>query len=219
VAEETELQMQQEETGSAGAQKKVELDLDDAPFLQTEEKATPPAPFDEQLPVTPDDGAAEEAARKRKKKRLIVMAACGVLVLVTAAVWWFFFRTPPPPPSEGPKPEVIVVPTPAPGAQDNDIVREFATFVVPGKDSHGRTDFLICKFAAITHDPNIQREIERQLVPLRDAIYYYLRSKDRDFISDARNGAEIKKELLSVFNDYLTQGKVEDIVFESYLSR
>ena len=214
MAEETELQMQQEETGSAGAQKKVELDLDDAPFLQTEEKAAPPAPFDEQLPVTPDDGAAEEAARKRKKKRLIVMAACGVLVLVTAAVWWFFFRTP-----EGPKPEVIVVPTPAPGAQDNDIVREFATFVVPGKDSHGRSDFLICKFAAITHDPNIQREIERQLVPLRDAIYYYLRSKDRDFISDARNGAEIKKELLSVFNDYLTQGKVEDIVFESYLSR
>ena len=100
MAEETELQMQQEETGSAGAQKKVELDLDDAPFLQTEEKAAPPAPFDEQLPVTPDDGAAEEAARKRKKKRLIVMAACGVLVLVTAAVWWFFFRTPPPPPSE-----------------------------------------------------------------------------------------------------------------------
>lgn len=216
MAEETELQTQDE---GGGAQKKVELDLDDAPFLQSDEPAPPPASLTEDLPVAPDDGAAEEAARKRKKKRIIIMAGCALLALVAAAVWWFFFRTPPPPPPEGPKPEVIVVPSQVPDAKDNDIVREFATFVVPGKDSQGRTEFLVCKFAAITHDPNIQREIEKQLVPLRDAIYYYLRSKDRAFVSDARNGAEIKKELLSVFNDYLTQGKVEDIVFESYLSR
>ena len=154
-----------------------------------------------------------------KRNALSLWQLVGYLCLLQLPCGGSFFVLPHRPPPEGPKPEVIVVPTPAPGAQDNDIVREFATFVVPGKDSHGRTDFLICKFAAITHDPNIQREIERQLVPLRDAIYYYLRSKDRDFISDARNGAEIKKELLSVFNDYLTQGKVEDIVFESYLSR
>lgn len=213
-----DIQLESQEAPADGKQKKVELDLDDAPFLQAEEKAPPPAPFDEDLPATPDDGAAEEA-RKRKRKRLIIMIAAGALALVAAAVWWFFFRTPPPPPPEGPKPEVIVVPSKTPGAQPNDIVREFAPFVVPGKDAQGKTDFLICKFSAITQDPNINQEIEQQLVPLRDAIYYYLRSKDRTFITDARNGAQIKKELLSVFNDYLTRGKVDDIVFESYLSR
>lgn len=218
MAEDTQL-LPEDAPGGEGAQKKVELDLDDAPFLQTDEKPQPPAPFDEDLPATPDDDAAAAALAKRKKRRLIIIAGVAALLVIAAAVWWFFFRTPPPPPPEGPKPEVIVVPSKSPAAANNDIVREFAPFVVPGKDSQGNTDFLICKFSAITQDPAIQQEMEKQLVPLRDAIYYYLRSKDRAFISDARNGAEIKKELLSVFNDYLTQGKVEDIVFESYLSR
>lgn len=196
--------------------KKVELDLDDAPFLQTEEKVPAKVEDTEDL----EDRSEDEEKKKRKKKLLILLAAAsgGFLLIAAVAVWWFFFRTPPPLPPAAPEPEVIVVPsTPAP-VGEQEIVREFAPFIVPTKDPEGKTGFLVCKFSAITKDQIVNQEMQQQLMPLRDAIYYYLRSKENSFLLDARNGDEIRQDLLSVFNDYLTQGKLEDIVFESYLS-
>lgn len=197
--------------------KKVELDLDDAPFLQADEKAPPPATHEAAVPEA--DEEAEKA--RRKKKKLIVLAAIGALILIiaAAAAWWFFFRGIPPPAGPEPlKPEVVVVPRAPAETGSSEVVREFAPFVVPVKGADGRENFLVCKFSAITKDANLNREMDQQRVALRDAIYYYLRSKDSAFLLDARNGPQIKKDLLSVFNDYLTQGKLEDILFESYLS-
>lgn len=198
------------------AVKKVELDLDDAPFLQTEEKA----PARTEVPDDLEDRSEDEEKTKRRKKLILVASAIGggLLLIAAAAVWWFFFRTPPPPPPSAPEPEVIVVPsTPAP-VEEQEIVREFAPFIVPTTDPDGKTGFLICRFSAISKDQAVNQEVQQQLLPLRDAIYYYLRSKDNAFLLDARNTPEIRKDLLSVFNDYLSQGKLEDIVFESYLS-
>lgn len=198
--------------------KKVELDLDDAPFLQADEKAPPAATHEA---AVPDVNEEEAEKARRKKKKMITMGAIGALVLIVAvvAVWWFFFRGPPPPPGPEPlKPEVVVVPRAVAPGGPAEIVREFAPFIVPVKEADGRDSFLVCKFSAITQDASVNREIDQQRVALRDAIYYYLRSKDSAFLQNARNGPEIKKDLLSVFNDYLTQGKLEDILFESYLS-
>lgn len=200
-------------------QKKVELDLDDAPFLQKDEKPPEPEAYDNGLDnVSAVDDA--EKRKRRKKKLMILGGGAGLLlVAVCAAVWWFFFRVPPPPPPSGPEPEVVVVPSTPPPAPDRDIVREFAPFVVPSTNAEGQERFLVCKFAAISRDPKVNQEMAERMVPLRDAIYYYLRGKDGTFLLDARNGAQIKRDLLSVFNDYLSQGKLEDIVFESYLSK
>ena len=199
------------------AVKKVELDLDDAPFLQTEEKA----PAKQELPEDLDGGSADEEKKKRRKKLILLGAAIGggLLIVGAALAWWFIFRAPPPPPPPAaPDPEVVVVPsTPAP-AGEQEIVREFAPFIVPTLDPDGKTGFLICRFSAISKDQAVNQEIQQQLMPLRDAIYYYLRGKDNAFLLDARNGDQIKHDLVTVFNDYLTQGKIEDIVFESYLS-
>lgn len=196
--------------------KKVELDLDDAPFLQTEKEIAPGALQEVNVPENPDDEA--EKAGRRKRKIIIAAVAAGAVVIAAAAVWWFFFREPPAPPPAL-DPEIIVVPSaPAPAASD-ETVRAFAPFVVPVTDAAGSISFLICKFSAISKNPNVNQEIDRQRTALRDAIYFYLRSKPAVYLQDARNGAAIKDDLLSVFNDYLTQGKLEDILFESYLSR
>ncbi len=197
--------------------KKVELDLDDAPYLQTEEEPEPEMPEDDEAAGGGDD--ADTVARKRKKMLLLAGIGAAVLVIACVAVWWFFFRTPPPPSAQAPGPEVVVVPSTPADAGPRDIVREFAPFVIPVGESDGKTRFLVCKFSAITREPAVNAEMEQQILPLRDAIYYYLRSKDSGFLLDARNGGDIKKDLLSVFNDYLSQGKLEDIVFESYLSK
>lgn len=196
--------------------KKVELDLDDAPFLQADKEEIPGPTHEVAVPETPEDDA--EKARRRKRKLIIIAAAAAIAVIGGAAAWWFFLRTPPPVVT-GPEPEVIVVPSvPAPVQQD-EVVRPFEPFVVPVKDAAGNIGFLICRFSAISKDANVKQEMDRQRTALRDAIYFYLRGKPSEFLLDARNGQAIKTDLLSIFNDYLTQGKLEDILFESYLSR
>lgn len=197
--------------------KKVELDLDDAPFLQTEEKNLPAPSHEAAVPEAPVDEA--ELARKRKRKLIIVGAILAVVLLIAAAaVWWFFFRGEGTTPA-GPEPEVIVVPSAPKDDGKAEIVREFEPFVIPVRDAAGNVGFLICKFSAIASDASVNDEIDTQRTALRDAIYFYLRGKDSAWLMDARNGEAIKSDLLSVFNDYLTRGKLEDILFESYLSR
>ena len=72
--------------------RKVELDLDDAPFLV--EQAPPPPAKTEEAPLQVADEGAEPP--KKKKKLLIIAAAAGLLVLLVAgaAIWWFVLRTP-----------------------------------------------------------------------------------------------------------------------------
>lgn len=207
------------ESSSAPAPlKKVELDLDDAPFLQPDEKDADTEDIEKELPATsPDD--EEKARRKKKLIMIIAVAAAALLIAVGVAIWWFMSRTPPPAPPEALKPEVIVVPSTPAAPPPADIVMDFAPFIIPVKNGDTTTGFLVCKFAAITQNESIRQEVGRQLPQLRDAIYFYLRGKDNAFLLDARNGEAIKKDLLSVFNDYLSQGKLEDIVFESYLNK
>jgi len=194
--------------------RKVELDLDDAPFL-VEQESQPPAKTEEgPLQVK------EEAPAPSKKKKLIIIAGAAALVLllaIGAAVWWFFLRKPPPPPPEAIKPEVIVVPTPKTPTAQPDNVKELAPFVIPRQTAKGAR-FLICKFSTVSQSPRVGMEIDHKLIPLRDALYYYLSSKSDEFLLDPANAATIKKDLSGVLNDYLTQGRIDDILFESYLN-
>lgn len=196
--------------------KKVELDLDDAPFLQAEREDIPGPTHEVAVPEEPEDEA--EKAVRSKRKRIAIACGAALAIVIGVAVWWFFFRVPPAV-APGIEPEVIVVPSAAVPAQPDEFVRQFEPFVVPTKDAAGNISFLICKFSSISRNANLNQEIDRQRVALRDAIYFYLRGKDSAFLLDARNGNAVKADLLSIFNDYLTQGKLEDILFESYLSR
>ncbi|WP_291443266.1 flagellar basal body-associated protein FliL [Desulfovibrio sp.] len=195
--------------------RKVELDLDDAPFLV--EQAPPPPAKTEEAPLQVTEEGAEPP--KKKKKLLIIAAAAGLLVLLVAgaAIWWFVLRTPPPPPSEPIKPEVIVVPSAKTPTAQPDSVKELAPFVIPRQTPTGAR-FLICKFSTVSQSPRVGMEIDHKLIPLRDALYYYLSSKSDEFLLNPANTATIKKDLSGVLNDYLTQGRIDDILFESYLN-
>ncbi len=193
--------------------RKVELDLDDAPFL-TEQESPPPAKKED----APLQVAADAPPNKKKKLILIAGAAALVVVLAAAAaVWWFVLRTPPPPPPEPVKPEVIVVPTPKTPTAKPDSVKELAPFVIPRQTAKGAR-FLICKFSTVSQSPRVGMEIDQKLIPLRDALYYYLSSKTDAFLLDPASAPTIKKDLSGVLNDYLTQGRIDDILFESYLN-
>lgn len=195
-------------------QSKVELDLDDAPFL-VEEPDAPAVPEEGEAPAVPQDAVQPSAASKKKKALLLAGAGVLLLLALGAAAWWFFL---PPPASDLPKPEVIVVPSKPAVPANPEYVKEFAPFLVERPDGKGGSRFLICKFSTLTKVPNLDKEMDQKMLSLRDALYYYLRSKGNDFLLAPENVQTIKKDLTSVLNNYLTQGQIEDVLFERYLS-
>jgi flagellar FliL protein len=106
----------------------------------------------------------------------------------------------------------------APAAQPpQEQVKELAPFVVP-RAVGGDAAFLICKFSVVYKNPVLGAEMDRKMVSLRDALYFYLGSKTDVFLLDAGNAAVIKHDLTEVLNDYLTQGQGTEILLESYLN-
>jgi flagellar FliL protein len=199
--------------------KKVQLDLDDAPFLQEKEQASPPAeggvPSGQGLPEGTENTAPKQGIGK--KKLAVLAGAVLLLVAALAGGWWFFLREPARLSSDA-KPEVIVVPSKPAAQAAPDYIREFSPFLVYHSDGAEVGRFLVCKFATLTKVQNLNREMDQKMLPLRDAVYYYLRSKTPEYLTNSGSLPEIKKDLTAVINHYLTQGQIEDILFESYLN-
>lgn len=202
------------DVGQETGLRKVELDLDDAPFLKEQEAPLPEAKEDAPLQVT-----AEAPAPSKKKKLLLIAGAAALLVLLAgaAALWWFVLRTPPPPPPEPIKPDVVVVPSAKTPGGRPEMVKELAPFVIPRQTAQGAR-FLICKFSTVSKSPRVGMEIDHKLITLRDALYFYLTSKTDEYLLEPANAPTIKKDLREVLNNYLTQGRIDDILFESYLN-
>lgn len=211
VKEKDDVQVEVSPSSSASAGGKVELDLDDAPFLrEPEEKPLPPVERRSTAPAP----VVQEAPKSKKK--LIIGGIGLVVILAAVAVWWFFFRVPPVV-VEPPKPEVIVVKPPQAAPMQQDYIYELEPFWVPVKDEKGNTNFLVCRFSTIATSEVVSKEVEKQLMTVRDAMYYYLRNKSLEFLLAAANRETIKKDLTSVVNSYLTLGQIEDVLVESYL--
>ncbi|MCR5812889.1 MAG: flagellar basal body-associated FliL family protein [Desulfovibrio sp.] len=194
------------------AEKKVELDLEDAPFLKEEPKQE-----EKKEEVAKE---SEPAAPEKKPKKKIVIIALGAILIVAGVIGFIFFGSPappPPPPPQKPKPDVIVVPSKPGGPTSPDIVMDFERFIIPVGNSLSSTNFLICKFSTVSKSPTINSEIEQKMLVLRDAVYFYLRGKSYEYLLDPDNAAAIKSDLVGILNDYLGHGKLEDVLLDSYL--
>lgn len=202
---------------SSKSDAKVALDIEDAPFLK--EKA-PPAPAEtKELSLTEPEAPAEDEARKKKKKKIIVLGAAALaLVVVAAATWWFVLRTPPPPPVAV-EPEIIKVPSAPKTAANPEYIVSFEPFWVELPDGKDGVVFLVAKFAAVTRSEALAQEARNKMVTLRDAVYYYLKNKPYTFLIDPANINTIKSDLNSVLSGYLAGGKIEDMLFESYIGK
>lgn len=194
------------------AGQKVQLDIDDAPFLLApeDEPDTTPAPLASAPP------APVEGKKKLNKKLLLALAGLVIVLLAAAAIWFFLFRAPPDivAPPEQP---VIVVPTPKAPAFPKEFTTRLEPFRVPLTDGEGRTRFLEATFVLATPEDRINQEIQDKLLTLRDAIFYYLRNKDYQFLLDPANAETIRADLLGTVNNYIVQGELKNLYFDSYL--
>jgi len=203
---------------SRGAQK-VELDLDDAPFLEEEEEVQPE-------PVKPSAPLDVEAAPKEKqplgkKKLLIIGGAALILLLVLGlAVKLLFFKGKTAPvqhaePAANATTEHDNATAPEP--EKPEVLVRLDPFWVEQKAGPEEVRFLIVRILLGTKDPAIAKEFEMKIMPARNAVFYYLKNKDVHFLSDEENTEKLKAELLMVINQYVTDGKFETLMFEEYV--
>lgn len=197
------------------ANQKVQLDIDDAPFLDEPEEAPPPPPAPVEKKEVATKAPPKEEPKKGKKKLIIAGVGLVLLLGVAAALYFLVFSKEPPP--QPPIIEVIQPKAPPPGPTVYNLALQPFTVELMAPD--GRRRFLNAAFVLTTQDVMAYTEAEDKVIILRDSIYYYLRNQDYDFLHNPANTGKIRQDLITAVNDYLVQGKMADVLFDTYLIR
>jgi len=210
---------QLDDSEASKATQKVDLDLDDAPFLEDEEEE------EIELEEPEEQDFEEEKSEKKKglppifRNKLFYMGLIIALLLIVIGFLLFNRPTAPPPPPPEPQknePEPVVEPAPV---KPNEILLRLDPFLIEQKDSEGTIRFLEIRIVLNTTSQELTQQFKQETFTVRNAVYYYLKNKDLEFLSDKTNVEKLKKELLAVINQYMAYGRFESLLFEQYLVR
>jgi flagellar FliL protein len=202
------------------ALQKVELDLDDAPFLEDEkEEAPPPPPGEESVQ------REEETPQPPwwKKKAVVFGGAALVLVILAALAYFLFFsgkkeEIPPPPPAEETAEEAsqeTTAPPPLPEAKEVVVVMD--PFLVEQTNEKGEAFLVSLQFSTTTTSPEFAKELSRNAVVLRDAVYYFLKNKQLVYLDDEKVAESLKQDIMSVMNQFLGDEQITNLFIEKYV--
>lgn len=213
---------------SAGV--KVELDIEDAPFLEEEEpqrqQSFPSEPPEERVKPQPaktaevSSGFADKiAAFLSNKKRLAFIGGGLAFLLIAPLVLMFLMGgKDTTPPTTGPERVTASATPPREDAPDGPkFLYKTDNFLVPLRGSEGELRFLHCGFAVPTDNPQLFAELMAKNIAVRDAIYYYLSNKPLRFLSDQQARPALKQDLISVINEHASAEKISELFFDDYL--
>ena len=217
---------------------KVELDLDDALFLEFEEKeeeaeATPIEALPEPEDAAPPSEQSETPAKKNRKKIWIFGIAAGLCLLLGAGGSYFFMKSGPPDPEEQTATDPLSTQEPqategsAPAEADSP---EKAQTQKPEEiqaysleqfqieyNLEGKIRFLSCRFSIPDTTPIMRAEIQAKRVLIRDGIYRYLKNSPLFFLDNPQESEKLKADLTTVINQVLKSGQVSEILLEEYV--
>jgi len=205
------------------AEQKVELDLDDAPFLEEEleeekeeEKAEPETEEDKEEEVKEEQEI--EDLKSKRKKIILLGAAVGVLVVAALIVFLFLKGEKKEPPKEEkkiPEKKVEVKEKPPP-PKPKMIQLTLRPFWVDYPVENGHR-YLHIVLILSYEESRLNWELLRKRIVIRDALYYYLKNKKIDFFLKKENIPVLKKDILSIINQYLVYGRIKEIYLKDYL--
>lgn len=194
---------------------KVELDLDDAPFLEEEEEEIFEEAEQEQESVQdPEQAVQKKAALKPWLNRKIMLAALALFLILLAVFLFFLLRDKKTPPEEkeiaDTMPEYVEMEVPF------EEIIHLNAFMVELQDQDS-IQFLQARFSLPAKNEELAVEIKNKKMPIRDGIYYYLRNQESVFLRHRDNTDKIRKDLLAVINQHLSTGNIDDILLEEYV--
>lgn len=213
---------QLDDSEASRATQKVDLDLDDAPFLEDEDEEEEEAfePEDETPFLEEEDEPTklDIAALLRNKLVLIFLGVIAILLIIIVYLVLREPETPPPPPPveetvEETAPEKPIV------EETPEILIRLDPFLIEQRDKDDNIRFLEVRIVVSTTEDGLARQFKQETYTVRNAVFYYLKNKDLRFLSDKENSKKLKKELLAIINQYMGFGQFETLLFEQYLVR
>lgn len=195
------------------AMEKVELDLDDAPFLEAEPEDDPGSTAET---VVTEEPAAEQTPVPRATPPLWKLISGGGLAFLLTAliVLLIVARTREPDMSSGPN-TGDGADQAVPASQSVSLT--FEPFLVEYLQE-GRTRFLHLVFTASAAGPlELTREINQKQRLLRDSVYRYLKDKDLVFLDNADNAETLKQDILQALNRHLDRGGFSQLYIIDYM--
>ena len=211
-----------DDAAASKATQKVDLDLDDAPFLEDEDEEEEIEEVEAETPfLTEGDSKPKQGLAALLKNKFVIMGL-GVILLLLVVIVILLMRDPeaPPPPPPPPVEETIPEPPPEPEVPETpQIIIKLDPFLIEQKDESGAIRFLEVSILLSTEDEGLARQFKQETFAVRNALYYYLKNKDLQFLSDKENSEKLKKELLVIINQYMGFGQFDTLMFEQYLVR
>lgn len=209
---------QLDDSEASKATQKVDLDLDDAPFLEDEEE-------EEEVPFAQEETPLFEQSAPEKKfdfsallKNRLFLIALGVILLLIVVIILLLGREPEAPPLPPPPPKATPS-APKEVAETPDIIIRLDPFLIEQRDKDNVIRFLEVRVLVSTQDEGLAKQFKQDTYTVRNAIFYYLKNKDLQFLSSKENSDNLKKELLAIINQYMGFGQFDTILFEQYLVR
>lgn len=211
---------QLDDSEASKASQKVDLDLDDAPFLEDEDDEEEEAFEEEELPLLEEDEEEEpKVGLKALLSNKLVLIFLGVIVILIAVIAFLLLREPEPKPE--PEPEVVeeIVQEEPEIVLPPEILIRLDPFLIEQRDKENKIRFLEVRILVSTTDEGLSRQFKQETYTVRNALYYYMKNKDLQFLSDEKNSEALKKELLAIINQYMGFGQFDTLLFEQYLVR
>ncbi|MBI3599394.1 MAG: flagellar basal body-associated FliL family protein [Nitrospinae bacterium] len=186
--------------------RKTELDID----------LIPAGDKKEEVKTEEGEGEKEKIKTPLSKKKIIILISSAVAVILIIAIIIFFTRKP--------KKEEPVKKTP-PAAVEIIPLYSFEPFFVPLsggeplRQAHDVSEgkFLKISVAVELSDKDVTKEIERNIVLLRENIFFILKTKGLKNFQDKNEREKLAKDITTTINMALQAGTVIRLYFTEFL--
>ena len=213
---------------------KVELDLDDALFLEFEEKEEEAPPPPETAPEQEQETTAivpqEMVSPSPGRTKYWLMGIAALLCLMLGAGGSYFFmksalkdaeNAHSPENSSSIQTEATgPVPETAGSSQEptEPVTHHLEKFQVEYV-LENQIRFLSCSLSIPNVTEVMRLEMQAKSVFIRDGIYRYLKNAPLSFLDNPDNSDKLKKDLVAVVNQHIRSGTVTEILLEEYVVR
>jgi flagellar protein FliL len=79
--------------------------------------------------------------------------------------------------------------------------------------------FLQCRFAFPAGSAEVERELLTNRLLIRDGLFFYLTRREPAFLTQEEETVSLKRDLLTVINQYLTTGQLDEVLIDEYVIR